>query len=74
MSPPKRTNDSADKLAKYHCQDKDQQAEDRADTCPDMEQHTADTAKVLDAIAALQGTLIAKIDKVKTDISLLHQD
>lgn len=31
-------------------------------------------AKVLDAISALQGTLTAKIDKVKTDISLLRQD
>lgn len=31
-------------------------------------------AKVLDAIATLQGTLTAKIDEVKIDISLLIQD
>lgn len=50
------------------------QAKDGADTCPDEERHTADTAKVLDTIATLQGTLAAKIDEVKIDISLLRQD
>lgn len=33
-----------------------------------------DTAKVLDAIAALQSTLMSKIEEVKIDISLLRQD
>lgn len=42
--------------------------------CTDTEHHTPDSAKVLIAIAALQGTLTAKIDEVKIDISLLHQD
>lgn len=36
--------------------------------------HAADTAKVLDVITTIQGTLTAKIDKVKIDISLLRQD
>lgn len=50
------------------------QQEDGADTCVGPEPQTTDTAKVLDAIAALQGTLTAKIDEVKIDISLIRQD
>lgn len=57
-----------------HHQEKDQQAKDGADTSSVTEQQHADTAKVLDAIATLQGMLTAKIDEVKIDISLLCQD
>lgn len=63
-----------DKWKKYHHQEKDQQAKDGAKICPDTKQHKADTTKVQNAIATLQGTLTAKIDKVKIDISLLRQD
>lgn len=74
MSPPKRTTGTADKLAQYHRQEKDMQPQDGTDTCPESDPQETGTAKVLDAIAALQGTLTAKIDEVKTDISLLRQD
>lgn len=74
MSPPKRATGTADKLAQYCRQDKDLQPEDGADTCSDSEPHADGRARVLDAIAALQGTLTAKIDEVKIDISLLRQD
>lgn len=41
--------------------------------CLDEDRQTAET-KFLDAIATLKGTLTAKIDEVKIDISLLRQD
>lgn len=49
MSPLKKATETMDKIAKYHCLEKDQQVKDGANTCPDKEHHTADTAKVLDA-------------------------
>lgn len=39
-----------------------------------MEQHAAETFKVLEVISNCQNTLMAKIDEVKIDISLMHQD
>lgn len=68
MSPSKRMTDTVDKLAKYHHQYKGQLDQDGAEMCSATEHQSVDTAKVLDAIATLQGTLTAKIDEVKIDI------
>lgn len=74
MSPPKKLSTAAKKLARYCHDEDDEQAKDGAVVCPGEDRHAMETAKVLDAIAALQGTLTAKIDEVKIDISLLRQD
>ncbi|XP_073453831.1 uncharacterized protein [Aquarana catesbeiana] len=74
MSPPKKTTGAADKLSQYRRQEKEMQTEDGAGSGTDPDPHADGTVKVLDAIAALQGTLTAKIDEVKIDISLLRQD
>lgn len=72
--PAQKPSAAADKLAKYRHDEDDGQAKDGAAACPGEERHAAETAKVLDAIATLQGTLTAKVDEVKIDISLLRQD
>lgn len=74
MSPPKRNTGTTDKLAQFRRLEKDMQQEGSADTCKGPAPQASDTDKVLDAIAALQGTLTAKIDEVKIDISLIRQD
>lgn len=74
MSPPKKTSEAADKLAKYRRLGEDQQAKDGAGTSPDMEQSEAATNKVLDAIALCQSMLTTKIEEVKIDVSLIRQD
>lgn len=74
MCSPKRNSEEVDKLVKYHHQDQDLQAKNVEGTCSAADHQSADTAKVLDAIATLQGTLTAKKDEVKIDISLLRQD
>lgn len=74
MSPTKKTTATADKLAKYHHDGEEGQAKDGAAMSPSDDHQSTETAKVLDAIAALQTTLTTKIDEVKIDISLLRQD
>lgn len=74
MSPPKRVVETSNPLARFHRQEKDQQAENVAGISSDTEQPTAGTAKVLEAIAACQNTLMAKINEVKIDISLIRHD
>lgn len=64
MSPPNKPSTAVDKLAKYHHDEDDGLAKDVAATCPGEDRHAAETAKVLDGIDALQGTLKAKIDEV----------
>lgn len=74
MSPLKKSSTAVDKLAKYQHGGEEGQAKDGADDAQEEDRHVEDTAKMLEAIAALQGTLTAKIDEVKIDISFLRQD
>lgn len=54
MSPPRKATGAADKLAQYRRHEKEMQSEDGAGTCTDTDPPADGTAKVLDAIAALQ--------------------
>lgn len=74
MSPPKKTSEAADKLAKYSRLGEDQQAKDGAGTSSDTEHSEAATNRVLDANALCQSTLTTKIEEVKIDVSLIQQD
>lgn len=74
MSPPKITTDAVDKLARYRHQEGGRTDQDGANMCSTAEPQGADTVKVLEAIAALQGTFTTKFIEVKIDISLLKQD
>lgn len=74
MSPMKKAPTAVDKLAKYHHEGAKGQDKDGAAACSGEDRQATETAKVLEAIAALQTNLTTKIDEVKTDISLLRQD
>lgn len=66
MSSPHRTADATAKLAQFHHQDRQTQAQDDG--------RAADKSEILEAIAACQTSLTTRIEEVKIDISLLRQD
>lgn len=69
------TKKAAAKLDKYLRQEKEVPAQDGAEPTQGAEMPAgADTAVVLEAIAACQPSLTTKIEEVKMDISLIRQD
>lgn len=74
MSPPRNMKDTAAQLDKFHHQDKDPQAKDGSSPSFSPSPPTADKSEILEAITACQTSLTTKLEEVKVDISLLHQD
>lgn len=74
MSPPKKATDSAAKLAKYRHAEREAEEENGAGSPSTTSSATEDTARVLEAISDCKSTLTGKIEEIKIDVSLIHQD